>query len=360
MTSLKYPLNIQDVGLYLQFVAYDYNSAPTVGNSDIRSALVRPGGFSPTDPNLGLEVASSSTSGGESSPAQAMGSVFLYLPPKLDFSYGAEWKKVQFGALGSAFGGANIMESIGSAASIGAVTAGKVLTDRIAQALENVPKVEGVDLDSVLGGAFGVTFNDNTIQTFDKMQLRNFSYDYLLLSRSPSEETMIRNIIKFFKLAMHPSSQESGKNNTLFLQYPYIFRIVPSQYKNTIAQRIGGKVYRKGSGTTLSSFVPQTKYCALTKFDVSYTPDNVISVTPGGYATAVRLSMQFSELTNMTRGDIETFEDPSGFAFPAATQNRQNIKDPGLAQRPEIKDTRSPGDPGYTPPSPGGLTLPGV
>jgi hypothetical protein len=48
----------------------------------------------------------------------------------------------------------------------------------------------------------------------------------------------------------------------------------------------------------------------MTKFDVSYTPDNVLSLTPGGFVTAVRISMQFSELTALTREDLDEFEDP--------------------------------------------------
>ena len=90
---------------------------------------------------------------------------------------------------------------------------------------------------------------------------------------------------------MHPSSRRSGTNNSLFLEYPYIFRIVQSGRKD------------------VSQFLPQTKYCALTNVSVNYTPDNVLSLTPNNFVQAVRLSLTFSEMTTMTRQDIHEIED---------------------------------------------------
>ena len=311
MTTLKYPLNVSDVGLYLQFKAYNYQSTPQVGSKDIQSSIASSTPISNTDSTDFVSgAATTATTGTASSTAEDKGSVFLYLPPKLEFSYGAEWQKVQFGALGSAFGGSNLLDSLGRSAGVGLATAANVLASPIETALKDVPKTQGVDLDNVLGAAFGVTFNDNTIQTFEKMQLRDFSYDYLLVARKKDEETEIKKIIKFFKSAMHPDSGSNDKNNTIFLKYPYVFRIMPSGYRNNVSTRQNNLVTASSSKPDISSFFPATRYCALTKFDVSYTPDNVISITPGGFVTAVRISMQFSELTALTRNDLDEFEDP--------------------------------------------------
>jgi len=311
MTSLKYPSNVDQVGLYLQFKAYNYQSSPRVGNNDIQSSITSNTTLSTTDStqNLTAALQGTSTASTSESTAEDKGSVFLYLPPKLEFSYGAEWQKVQFGALGSAFGGGSILDTLTQGFKIGGVTAANVLSDAVATSLQNVPKVQGVDLDNVLGAAFGVTFNDNTIQTFEKMQLRDFSYDYLLVARSASEEAEIKKIIRFFKSGMHASSDSNSKNNTIFLKYPYVWRIIPSGSKNTVSTKENGQITTSNT-PDISKFVPQTRYCAMTKFDVSYTPDNVLSLTPGAFVTAVRISMQFSELTALTREDIEDFEDP--------------------------------------------------
>lgn len=309
MTSLKYPNNVDQVGLYLQFKAYNYQSTPQVGTKDIQSSIASSTPVSNTDSTDFVGSVGSSTTGQGTGAAEDKGSVFLYLPPKLEFSYGAEWQKVQFGALGSAFGTGDLGSAFGQAAKIGGATFANVLADGVFDALQNVPKVQGVDLDNTLGAAFGVTFNDNTIQTFEKMQLRDFSYDYLLVARNKNEESQIKKIVRFFKVGMHPDSGNNSKNNTIFLKYPYVWRIIPSGSKNTVSTKQGGQITTSNT-PDISKFVPQTRYCAMTKFDVSYTPDNVLSLTPGAFVTAVRISMQFSELTALTRNDIETFEDP--------------------------------------------------
>jgi len=326
MTTLKYPDNIDQVGLYLQFAAYDYQSTPQVGTKDIQSSITSSTPFSNTDSVDDLagtiQNTTTGTGNGESS-ATSKGSVFLYLPPKLEFSYGAEWQKVQFGALGSAFGTGSIGGALKQAATIGGATAANVLGDTVAGALTNVPKVQGVDLDNVLGAAFGVTFNDNTIQTFEKMQLRDFSYDYLLVARNAEEEAQIKKIVRFFKVGMHPDSGSNSKNNTIFLKYPYVWRIIPSGYINTLFTKQNGTI-SSTSTPDIGKFIPQTRYCAMTKFDVSYTPDNVLSLTPGAFVTAVRISMSFSELTALTRNDIETYEDPvndDAIATPVSSQS---------------------------------------
>ena len=98
-------------------------------------------------------------------------------------------------------------------------------------------------------------------------------------------------MIKFFKMGMHPGSRRSGTNNSLFLEYPYIFRIVQSGKKD------------------ISQFLPQTKYCALVNVTVNYTPDNVLALTPNNFVQAVRLTLSFSEMTTLTRQDIHEIED---------------------------------------------------
>ena len=123
------------------------------------------------------------------------------------------------------------------------------------------------------------------------MNVREFSFSYIMAARNKTEEQDIKDIIKFFKMGMHPSSRRSGTNNSLFLEYPYIFRIVQSGKKD------------------VSQFLPQTKYCALTGVNVNYTPDNVLSLTPNNFVQAVKLDLSFSEMTTMTRQDIHEIED---------------------------------------------------
>ena len=320
---LQYPrTSVENTGLFLTFRAYDYGKAPTPPGAipDIQSLIS--GSNSDTTftadtintqlTNIGKKDSTSNNSS-NSNAAQNTGvaNISLYLPPKIEYQYGAEWQKVSFGALGSTFGTANAGFA-GAVAGAAVATTGNLFFDKLksSDGFAAIPKVENVSLDTVIGAAFGQTFNDNTLQTFNKMQTRSFGFDYLFVARDSREENEIRKIIKQFKLGMHPDSVSKERSNSLFMKYPYIWRIIPSGYKGKMKTRSNGVTIDVNANTPqVSDFLPNTKYCALTALNVDYTPDNVIALTQNGFVQAVRLSLQFSELTALVRGDIEEFED---------------------------------------------------
>jgi len=310
----SYPETNGQTGLYLSFTAFDYNKASSIGQSNIRDNLGAFGAaargtadffnpanigqnlaslFGSTEGNTPSQSIAENNSGTDATANSGIGSVYLYLPPKLEYKYGAEWQKMAFGALGNSFTGSAL--DLGAAAGTAASTFANAIGEQVQAALSKVPKSQDIDLDNFIGAAFGVVFNDNTLQTFDKMSTRQFQFDYLMVARSQKEELSIRRIIKFFKEGMHPKAKDTTRNNSLFLDYPYIFRIQPA-----------GSL--KSTGNVLS-FLPQTRYCGLVSMNVDYTPDNVISLTPGAFVQAVRISLSFNELVPLTRQDINDFED---------------------------------------------------
>ena len=304
--NLQYPKStLKSTNSFLTFRAYDYSSAPVIGNvSNIRSNIQRRAGKFSSTGSFTIK------DGQPEGDASIIGSISLYLPQNLEYNYGANWRAMQFGVLGAVLNkGQSIGQAVGQAAKIGGTAGANVLGDVVGGALENIPKVENLTLDNVLGASFGITFNDNTLQTFDKMETRTFNFKYVMVARDADEELEIKKIIKFFKIAMHPDSTENDKNNTIFLKYPYIFRIMPSNYKNRVSQKKGGNIETSGKSQNLTSFLPKTKYCGLKGMGVNYTPNNVISLTPGDFVTAVTVSLEFVELTNLTRKDIEQVED---------------------------------------------------
>lgn len=332
-TRLMYPKeSVKNTGLFLTFRAYDYSNAPTppgaladiqniISGSNRKVDLTAEniqgnlknvlGGQNSENGTPGVN----STSGGNAqSDASNTGvaNISLYLPPKIEYQYGAEWQKVSFGALGSTMGTGSVGGFLAAGGKGALATAGNTFLKGIQgiPGFSDIPKVEGVNLDTVIGAAFGQTFNDNTLQTFNKMQTRSFSFDYLFLARDTTEELEIRKIIKQFKISMHPSSKQQGRSNSLFLGYPHIWRIIPSGLKSKFKVKSNGVVTDVDAETPqVSDFLPNTKYCALTAMNVDYTPDNVIALTKNGYVQAIRLSLQFAELTTLVRQDIETFED---------------------------------------------------
>jgi hypothetical protein len=330
--NLMYPRSVQTTDHYLNFYAYDYNKAQSLGVKSMRDMLSgsqmwgneqlqeamqnnQVGRFG--DPEVKLKRLKNKRNAynnkadslglqrdkdgqpitwdrGKDTPSNSsIGCVKLYIPSSLEYNYTAEWNQVQFGAIGAAFGGA------GNALGAGAATALDATLGDMAKKLgAAAPGSESFDAGAVLGGAFGVTFNDNTLQTFKKMGTRVFNFNYVLLTRNEEEETEIKKIIKFFKLAMHPGSRRSGTNNSLFLTYPYIFRIIQAGQKTGRGKMGIGK-----------QFLPNTKYCALKEVKVNYTPNENFTLTPNSFVTAVSMSLQFEELTTLTRQDIHDIED---------------------------------------------------
>ena len=128
---------------------------------------------------------------------------YLYLPPKLEYEF-RKLAKVQLGVCaGNTIGGA-----FGTAAGTGANSIFNLLNG----AITNVPKVENLSLDGLIGATLGLTFNDNTVQSFDKMNPRTFGFEYVMVARNADEQEKIENIIKTFKLGMHPVRTASEKN----------------------------------------------------------------------------------------------------------------------------------------------------
>jgi hypothetical protein len=331
-TRLIYPkTSVTNTGLFLTFRAYDYAAAPTPPGAladiqNIISGSNRDVELTADNINANLTTVfggageeggaavNPTATGSNENGAQNTGvaNISLYLPPKLEYQYGAEWQKVSFGALGSMFGTGGAGGFFGAAAKGIAATAGNSLVDQLTklEGFQAIPKVENISLDTLVGAAFGQTFNDNSLQTFSKMQTRSFNFDYLFLARDTTEELEIRKIVKQFKLGMHPNSKQKGRSNSLFLGYPYIWRIIPSGLKSKFKVKSNGVVTDVSSATPhVSDFLPNTKYCALTAMNVDYTPDNVVALTKNGFVQAVRMSLQFAELTTLVRQDIETFED---------------------------------------------------
>jgi hypothetical protein len=328
-TRLQYPrTSVENTGLFLTFRAYDYGKAPTppgalpdiqnIISGSNRDVQLTQGNFADNlistygdGDGLGAGGGSNNATGADNT---GVANISLYLPPKIEYQYGAEWQKISFGALGNMFGADGAGGFLGEGVKSLAGSASNFFFNKLkaTDGYNAIPKVEGLSVDTLIGAAFGQTFNDNTMQTFNKMQTRSFSFDYLFVARDSTEENEIRKIIKQFKLGMHPDTVEKQRSNSLFLKYPYIWRIIPSGYKGKMRTRSNGVTVDANANTPkVSEFLPNTKYCALTGMNVDYTPDNVIALTQNGFVQAVRLSLQFSELTTLVRQDIEKFEDPT-------------------------------------------------
>lgn len=142
---------------------------------------------------------------------------------------------------------------------------------------------------NIVGRTTGLTLNPNLELLFTGPNLRTFSYSYKLTPRDSKESEEIKKIILFFKKAMAAQKSNSG----LFLKTPSVFKL----------QYIYGKTGEQ------HPFLNKIKTCALTSFNVDYTPDgNYMTYNDDGSMTSYNISMSFSELEPIYRDDYNTIE----------------------------------------------------
>jgi hypothetical protein len=136
----------------------------------------------------------------------------------------------------------------------------------------------------------GKVINPNLELLFRGPQLRSFNYNYTFTPRDPDEAKDIRKIIKHFKKTM------AAQKDILFLKTPNVYKL---QY-----------VYAGGGQ---HPFLNKIKTCALTNFNVEYTPDGSYMTYKDGSMTSYSVSMQFSELTPIYNEDYDDNSEDMGY-----------------------------------------------
>jgi hypothetical protein len=142
--------------------------------------------------------------------------------------------------------------------------------------------------------ATGKVINPNLELLFRGPQLRTFNYNYRFTPRDDDEARVIRSIIRHFKKNMAVKKSNSG----LFLQTPNVFEL---KY-----------IYSSGGQ---HPFLNTIKKCALTNFNVDYTPDGSYMTYRDGSMTSYSVSMQFSELTPIYEDDYDKGPGKDGMGY---------------------------------------------
>ena len=144
---------------------------------------------------------------------------------------------------------------------------------------------------NITSRATGKVINPNLELLFSGPRLRTFNFNFNLTPRTEEESKEIRRIIKVFKKNM--ASQRSSSR--LFLETPNIFKL---EY-----------IY---SGNQQHPYLNKFKPCALTSFNVNYTPDGSYMTYQGGSLTSYDIQLSFAEIEPIYQDDftdIDTSED---------------------------------------------------
>ena len=159
---------------------------------------------------------------------------------------------------------------------------------------ENLTGVKGL-----LSRTEGKIINPNLELLFQKPSLRPFSFQFKLSARNPEEAAEIVKIIRFFKQNMSPQKGggSGGTSANLFLKAPNTFQI---HYMHL--------------GRQEHPFIGRPKECAMTSFEVDYTPDGNYSTLKDGFMTSYTISMSLKELEPVFYEDYDQFgADEIGF-----------------------------------------------
>ena len=129
----------------------------------------------------------------------------------------------------------------------------------------------------------GLAPNPRKEQIFKSVGFRKFQFDYEFFPRDAKEAENVLNIIYQFKLHMHPEFKDAN-------QFLYIY---PSEFD----------IFYYSGGVENLNLNRQTS-AVLTDMSVNYAPQGQFTTFPGGMPTQINISLQFTELSTLTKEKI--------------------------------------------------------
>ena len=148
-----------------------------------------------------------------------------------------------------------------------------------------------------LAGLAGLAPNENSIQFFQRMQGRQFSFRFELAARNKRESNTIIEIIEWFKRGMHPGAKQ-GRGSAVLLTFPDVFVLCPKFVQcDESGDPVGDPIQHP--------MMPKTKICALTNLTINTTPFGQLQTIFDGSIPLVTMELMFMETTKLTRVDME-------------------------------------------------------
>lgn len=288
---------------------------------------------------------------------ETFGTVILPMPNNISESNETGWGSNELSTLTAAALGASIKgvasitdfdlsglgNALGGLGGIRGTAASKTILDLATlRAGTGVVSKFGLNVDpaAYLSRATGTVVNPNLELLFTGPKLRSFNYQIKMSPRNNKDAENIRSIIKFFKKGMAP--QRSSTNSTgFFLGAPNVFQI---KFK---------------SGNLEIRSLGQIRMCALTNFNVDYTPDGNYAAfndpnAGGSQPVSTNITLTFTELTPIYEDDYDA-DDHTGFG---------DTYDPSKISSPKLVGGATPQNPTGREPSggipPGGGASPPV
>jgi len=181
----------------------------------------------------------------------------------------------------------------------------------------------GQGIRSAVGLAAGVTVNPNLRTTFEGVGIRQFSFQFKFIPKSPEEAQEVKKIIRFFRFHAYPEEILLGDVIPVGYKYPNMFKIKL-------------KYADEGNKTFVNIGTP-IKMSYLRTVQAVYNPTQQ-QFHEDGMPTEIDMTLAFSEYKTLSRKDV-FFEDEESFYDINPKQSRANNKifysNPNFAKQSE-------------------------
>ena len=251
-------------------------------------------------------------------------SIMLPIPQDVGHEVAQQWQGKQWSATGRAATAALGAGQLSDAKDMLSDVAGwgTAIQNSLTQmALNALPGVGGnISFNDLSGSTRGIVINPNAELMYDSPEMREIGMVFKMVPRTPDESKIIRRICQAFRQHSMPTyggadSEEkfgevwgdwdkknknkvgaaNNKDSTqLDLGAMNNFIRVPDLCKFTFMH--GNKVH---------PYLVQFKPCAISKVEVTYTPDGTFSTYSDGAPTAVELRINFMETKVVFSGEVE-------------------------------------------------------
>jgi hypothetical protein len=229
--------------------------------------------------------------------------VTLFMPPAVQFQDGVSFDNTDLGKAGFA-----TMTAVRNGANVGAAASASISNSisNIKDAILNNLSAEATKLAAVqvLGSSggvrggvragVGVSVNPHTRAIFERINIREFTFEFTLIPDSEQEAREIKQIVKLFRTELYP---ETISGNLSFDDAAIGSFVIPLGLKFPNKFRIA----MEANGT---EFAHKIKDCYITNVNTTYNP-TAAAFHADGSPVQINLSMSFKEIETLTRGDVE-------------------------------------------------------
>lgn len=232
-----------------------------------------------------------------SQTSKVIKTIALYMPPSVNATYGASYADSEIGALADI--GSQVLESFFASQGDMTTRLGTVIDDVRGGVKASLEKATLGALNTIAPGAralaqatTGTVVAPRMELMFERVNRRNFSYNFILIPKSVEEARVIEEIVQEFKLAMHPEFIDATQSFRR-MKMPNLIDITFHSH--------GGH----------NNFINKISTCYLKSVNVTYGGDRYTAHEPtvgingrGSPPQRTSIALEFSELGILTKEDI--------------------------------------------------------